>query len=163
MYFHSILNIHDFGIIIAAHSLSASDGTSAVGGTAGLEPEPESEPDLGLDLESELDSVVEVDLVPELELYPLGDIELEGEGEEEEEEEEEGGEREEDDEGEKVDLEGTSYSLLRISVGTDPFVMQPSPSHHFRNALQCLSYRRVEESPTTTKPDRARVTKYTRK
>ena len=124
--------------MIAAHSLSASDGTSAVSGADALEPESELEPELKLDSDSEIDPR------PESELYLLGDIESEEEEEDEEEEEEE---------------EGTSYSLLRISVGMEPFVIQPSPSHHLRKALQCLSLRRVEESPITTKPDRARVTK----
>ena len=124
------MNTYGFGIVIAAHSLSASDGTSAVSAAEALEPEPE--------LEVDSDSDSEIDPRPKSEWYLLEEEE-EGEGEEEE--------------------EGTSYSFLRISVGTEPFVMQPSPSHHLRKALQCLSLRRVEESPITTKPDLARVTK----
>ena len=106
----------DFGVIIAAHSLSASDSIRSAGET----------------------------------------VEEEGEGEGEE-----GGEEVGEDEGEEDNglLIGTSYNFLRISVGTDPFIEQPSPSHHLINALQCLSLHRVEESPTTTRPDRARVTK----
>jgi hypothetical protein len=54
------------------------------------------------------------------------------------------------------------YSLLRSSAERERVpeadVQQPSPSHHRIKAFQCLSFRRVDESPTTISPDLALVT-----
>lgn len=51
------------------------------------------------------------------------------------------------------------YSLLKSSAERACAVEQhPSPSHHRMKAFQCLSFLRVDESPTTISPDLARVT-----
>jgi hypothetical protein len=58
------------------------------------------------------------------------------------------------------------YSLLRSSAererAPEAEEQQPSPSHHRMNAFQCLSFLRVDESPTTISPDLALVTEEVR-